>query len=166
MNKINELNNKRLELLSQVDVIEDNIQSEYNIIFDDSSTIKNWITELENGGEYSYNEYGEVDRFIRVDLTQFKDCLTQLGSYLSDNGIHLNSQHETIAMLDIAIIINREGDVYCQDSRKWVISKNDYESVSELKSLIENYMETSGYFPTVLREVDSYGTLELFNTKE
>jgi len=62
------------------------------------------------------------------------------------------------------ILVNEQGDVLDQDSGKWIIDKNDYQTAEERNGLIEAWMEKSGYFPSVI-QLGRYGALHYIDTK-
>lgn len=102
-------------------------------------------------------------RWIRADFSQLIDTDDELQrelleEYFSDNHCaYVDFENDCLTTAEgPCILINHDGDVLDQDSGKWFISKNDYETVEERNALIEAYMEKSGCFPSVI-SVDYHG---------
>jgi hypothetical protein len=78
-----------------------------------------------------------------------------LSDYFQDEcSFYVDFKNDVLNMsVGPAILINHEGDVLDQDSGKWFISRNDYESDDDRNTLIAQYMEKNGYFPTHFIEI-------------
>lgn len=148
------------------------------IKFDSNSQLKNklkaYIDQLESTTDLSnipYDEY--VHRWIRFDASEFIDTsmplqVSAFTEYLQENYFaYLDFKDGILSMSEgPCILINDYGDVLDQDSGQWFLSKNSYgEDLAERNRLIEKYMETRGYFPSVVY-CDHYGNISYVDTKK
>ena len=99
-------------------------------------------------------------RWVRTDFSKLIDVdndleKEMLKDYLQENfSIDADFENDAVSTsLGPCLIVNEDGDVLDQDSSKWIIKRSDYTTKEERNELIEKYMETSGYFPSVV----SYG---------
>lgn len=111
-------------------------------------------------------------RWVRVDLGKLIDTANEfekqlLSDYFQDQMYTtVDFDNEVITTAEgPCIVINDSGDVLDQDSGKWIISKSDYEDESERNKLIEEHMEKTGHFPSVVSD-DNHGNCFYVNTKE
>ena len=145
--------------------IQERIQAEYNRLFKKDKTIQDAIKALECGGEYTTDESGEIQRWVRFETSNYKDCLDALGEYLSENHfMYLDAKNDCIQTNEgESLVINEDGDVFL--GHKVVIDSDTYSDTKERNRLIEEYMERSGYFPGVF-EQSRNGDVWLVNTQE
>lgn len=144
------------------------LQEEWNKAFDADKDLQSAITELESSNNWISGEEG-IERYVRWhDLATYADCREFLEAYLSEQAIYLEEEALTTSE-GPSLIINDDGDVYDQDSRKTVVRRADYlddegeEDESKRNALIEAWMEKSGYFPGVFRQ-DRHGNVFHVNT--
>lgn len=141
--------------------------------------IEHFTTKLEESTDYIGDEWDNWPCQI-IDCRELLDyfesmfdsstCSTYWGSlneYIAENYCaHLSKEYDNlISNGGPAIIINDDGDVYDQDSGKWIVDKSDYSEEWLRDYLIEEYCETKGYYPGVFYQ-DRYGQLSLVNTRE
>jgi hypothetical protein len=134
--------------------------------------IKAMIIALESSKELTQVENDEYfARWTRVDfsnLIDLKDSFQKelLERYFQDEHCaNLNFKDSVLTTSEgPAIVINEDGDVYDQDSGKFIVHKGNYETDVERNALIEAWMEKAGYFPSVIR-CDHYGNAFYVNTK-
>ena len=150
------------------DAIESELQKEYNKLFADCGHLQAAIKAVENSSEYSQNRLGEIVSWIRYpELSAFKDCSRYLAEYLREYHF-IDADFENACLMFSQgrnLIINDDGDVYDEDSGKWIISKSDYATPAGRNLLIEQWMESTGYYPGVFR-VDRHGNVFHINTQE
>lgn len=145
---------------------------------DSNSKFNKCIQSLESSRELAGDECGWPERWIRFDASDFIDTDSSLERevfkvYLSEyHGCYWNPEHDALLSSDgPCIVINEDGDVFDQDSGKCVIPVDDTRdedgeiSISKRNQLIEQYMESKGYFPSVV-SCDRYGNMHYVNTKE
>ena len=164
--KISKLKQQLTNVHDKGQSIEHEMQEEYNKLFEKDEYIRKAISQLEVSNFYGYYpNWDEIAVFEQFELKEYEDCLDYLEVYLEDNySIHLDKKEGYIFQsAGYSIIINDDGDIYDEDSRKWIIGRKEYATIEERNALIEAYMEESGYFPNVFR-VDNYGNVKLINT--
>ena len=106
----------------------------------------------------------DLSIFIDTDSEFQRDLFRQ---YMIENHyIDIDFKNDcALTSIGPCILINHNGDVLDQDSGKWILSKDDYESESELFKLIENHMQTTGYFPSIVA-CDYHGNANFVNTQK
>lgn len=152
--------------------IEDKLRTAWGLIFMASESIKTAVSKLEASNEYTWDKFGEIASWIRMDLSEFKKCREAFADYmLEEHHTLVDFENDAlICSLGPCIVINHDGDVYDQDGDKFFIKKSDYQDddgeLNEAKrnELIEAYMEKSGYFPGVFRS-DYHGNLFAVKTQ-
>tara|TARA_R110000868_G_scaffold411564_2_gene705369 strand:+ start:513 stop:1061 length:549 start_codon:yes stop_codon:yes gene_type:complete len=174
MGKFKELEIEIEEIKKESESKKDLIRSRAKKIMELNLKKRTDLTEYIGRLEQSKNLTSDGEwpcRWTRMDAAQFIDTESELEKslfeeYLQDNFfVSIDYKHDSIFMSDgPCILINEDGDVLDQDSGKWIIDKKDYESGPELKKLIEEYMEKSEYFPSVVR-CDHYGNMFYVNTQ-
>lgn len=150
----------------QVSKIETALQAEYNARFKVDKNLKDAVKRLEASNEYGENECG-IYSWIRFDVSDYAECLDQLESFLSENCYRLDAEHDAL-MYDQGgcIVVNDDGDVYDQDSGKFIIDAKEYGGDTGKRNvLIEAWMHSSGYFPGVFSS-DRHGNVFPINTME
>lgn len=120
------------------------------------------LTQTEND-EY-FNQWCRIDLPLEIETDFLKNIFREY--MLENHFVDIDFKNEcAVYSIGPAIIINDSGDILDQESGKWFISKNDYESEAERNELIKKYMEKSGYFPSIIR-CDCHGNAFYVNTKE
>lgn len=159
-------------LLKSIGILDDQKQAIINgfyktmtPIFDKCEYLQGLILKLEESNELisiTHDEY--YHSYVSIRLHKIIDHTSHLqrealSEYLSDRGFNIDFENEIITnCLGPCMLINHEGDVLDQDSGKWIISKNEYETEGELKSLIEAYMYKTGYYPSIIHQ-DYHGNV-------
>ena len=170
--KIKALNKKLLSVVSDAADIENQLQAEYNKVFDKNTEIKKAIAEVQNSQEYCWNDFEEICQWSRFYAKDFKDCQEYLKTYLREyHCIDIDFKNDALLYsTGFNIIINDDGDILEQDSGKWIIKKDDYRDddghldENKRNELIEKHMEKTGCFPSVFR-CDRYGNVFLEDTR-
>lgn len=148
--KISELRSQALRLLEKK--------------LEKNSELKKLVSKLENSKDLSQVEHDEfLHIWTRADFSEFIDTENKFqcelfSDYMSENyNTIVDFKNECVSTsIGPAILINHEGDILDQDSRKWVIKKTEYETEEERNELIEKYMEKTGYYPSII-SCDYYG---------
>lgn len=140
----------------------------------DASYLKEICEKLDNTYDLTQVEYDEwFHQWVRIDLDRLAkidfdddDQVNALINVLDEHDcLRLDVKNECLTKsIGPSILINDDGDVLDQDSGKWIISKDDYENENELYNMIENHMDKTGYFPSVVR-CDRYGNAFFVNTR-
>lgn len=137
-----------------------------------NAELKQAIEKLESSRELTSTEDEYFSRWIRFNASEFIDTDSQLEkdaleNYLAENFCaYVDFKNDALMTSEgPSIVINDDGDVYDQDSGKFIVNKKDYETDSERNQLIESWMEKQGYFPSVI-SCDRYGSAFYVNTKE
>jgi hypothetical protein len=144
------------------------------LILETRPEVKKIVQDVENSKDYQWSNYGEIESWARIDLSFlesiglndpiFQDIISEYFSEQHCLNIDFKNDCATYSQ-GMNIIINDEGDVLDQDSQKWIIKKSEYETKSELFSMIEKYMDKSGYFPSVFR-TDRHDNIFLVDTRK
>jgi hypothetical protein len=154
-------NNETLPLLQELNLA-------FDKAFDNSILIQELIKAAEDSKEYAMNEYGELSRWVRVDVKSLKEeCLNdfdRLKDYLADCAVYLNEDEEYAEILvgDFIAIQEDYGDVfYCANGESSTIAqRQEYNSFEELKAIIQKFMDGRGYYPLVVK-VGRYGDVRV-----
>lgn len=134
--------------------------------------IQSLVSKVENSTELTQvSHYEWLHQRTRVNFASVIDTNSDierslLSEYLEENYfVRCDFENDCITYcIGPCLIINEDGDVLDQDSGKWIIKSNDYENESKLYELIEDYMEDTGCFPSVVR-MDRYGNAFYVNTQ-
>ena len=151
--KINELKEKsdllKADCNRQVDFLNKSALAlfEAYMQLSQKESVSKIIVELES----SQNLTSDYDGFSIWVIIDYKKLLPDVYSdfhvellreYFSNMGHSLDVTKDTLQnFIGPCIVINEDGDILDQDSGKWIISKGDYETISERNQLIENYLE-------------------------
>lgn len=144
-----------------------------------NKTLNEYIEKLESSRELTVDESdGWPMRWTHFDSSQFIDIKSELERealtrFLSESFfVYIDFKNDIIISNDgPCILINEDGDVLDQNSGKWIIDKSEYvddngeEIPFKRNELIEEWMEKSGYFPSVVSQ-DRYGNMFYVSTKE
>lgn len=142
-----------------------NLYKEYCKKFDKDKRLQKAIKDLESSTDFTWME-DLVARWIRFSIEVEGLEEKALEEYLQDQRIYYEKEYQCLLTYDgPSIIINEEGDVLDQDSGKWIIDSSKYSTIEELYSLIEQWMDKTGYFPNVFK-TDRYGNVFLVNTNK
>jgi hypothetical protein len=123
------------------------------------------LTNLD-GDEYFH-------RFIRIDFHLLIEDKSDefefelLTDWLAEtHAVGIDEENECLTLCEgPCILINEDGDVLDQDSGRWFIKRQQYDGdLSVRNALIEQYMQETGVFPSVIR-CDKYGNAYYVNTK-
>lgn len=153
-----ELNNIRLNesaVLTQ-------IQDIYIKKLAKNKKLKKAISEVECSKDLTFIDDEFPYQWIRFDFNEVIDIddenqVDALKEYLADQGIYIDLKNDALMLcLGSCIIINEDGDVLDQDSQKWIISRQDYETKDQCIKMINEYMDKQGYYPSVIL-ADRYG---------
>lgn len=140
-------------------------------------TLADYIEKLEASKDLTADLDEWPCRWIRFDASEFIDTNSTLErealeKYLDENFcIRIDYKNEALSMSDgPCIVINDDGDVYDQDSHKWIVHAIDYVEDGEVNikkrnELIESYMEKTGHYPSVVRH-DGHDNMFYVSTKE
>lgn len=151
---------------------------ELNLAFDKafgaSKLIQDLIKAAESSEEYAINKYGELTRWVRADVKALKDeCLNdfeRLKDYLADHAVFLNEEEEYAEIdspvEDFIAIQEDYGDVfyYANGESSTIAQRQEYNSSEELKAIIQNFMDSSGHHPIVVR-VGRYGDVRVIDVQ-
>lgn len=166
MNKtIKALNKKLSKSIGDISEIKSQLQVEWNKVFDDCTAVKTMVAKVENSNEYRTDQYGEIESYVYLNTSDFKDCMAYFKNYMMEfhfiqfDGDCLSySQGESITIQDDT---RRDNGVWLNG--KCIIDESEYKDDTEVNEtkrneLIEAYMEKHGYFPGVFR-ADSHGNV-------
>jgi hypothetical protein len=160
----------------QTDSIAQELQKEYNKVFDDSKDLTKAIANADNSSMYQQGNYGEIESWFRYSkLADYADCREYFETWLSDRScmrVDWDNDCLIVGHGDDNIIIQ---DEHGRDNGVWqgsklIISESEYKNddgeVNEAKrnALIEAHMEKTGYFPGVFR-LTYHGDVYLVQTK-
>lgn len=130
------------------------------------------IKALETSAKYYFNEFGEVNRYVNLDMHllphDYKEALRVYldektgGTVFPDFGQNVLDTTEGDCIL-VQLQHGRDNGVYYEN--KCILNPSDFESEADLYAAIEAWMEKNGVFPAVLR-VSGGGNLFLINTLE
>lgn len=170
---IKKLHAKLQTIQGDVCEIENQLQTAYNKAFDKDKAIKSVMAELEASQDFICDQYGEISSYVHFDLSDYQDCKEYFVNYMRDSlfvSVDFQNDCLTYGQGESMIIqddTRHDNGVWL--SGKCVIDESEYKQdgdVDEVKrnSLIEAYMERTGYFPGVFR-CDSHGNVFLVDTK-
>jgi len=157
-------NNEALPLVQQ-------LNSAFDRAFGASELIQGIIKGVETSTDYAMSEYGELTRWVKIDVKQLKEeCLNdidRLKDYLlADHAVFLNEEEEYAEILvgDYIAIQEDYGDVfYCELGEcRPIAQRQEYNSSEELKAIIQTFMDSSGCYPIVVR-VGRYGDVRIID---
>ena len=175
-NKIKELNEKLRDSQNNSSLVEQQLQIEWNGVFQDIGSLKDAVIRLEDSKDYYGGEYGDICSWVRFDTSPYKDCQEYFKDYMQEyHCVRVNFKDDAL------ILSHGDDNIHIQDDtrhdngvwqgHKVIIKESEYRDeetneVDEVKrnQLIEAHMEKSGYFPGVYR-VDRHGNIESVNTK-
>lgn len=175
MNKtIKALNKQLLKSKNDTVVIETKLQVAWNNVFDKSKDIVNLTTQVFDSQDFRFNEYGEVESYAYVDLSDFEDCKRYFENYMQElHFIKVDFKNECLTYNQGESLVIQDDTRH--DNGVWlngkcIIDETEYKNDGEVdetkrNQLIETYMEKEGYFPGVFR-CDQYGNVFYVNTKE
>lgn len=153
------------------------LQDEYNKFFESNKTLKNAIEGAVASKEFQFNSFGEVVSVYSFDFTNYQGCQEFITEYLKEyHFIDIDFDNDLMYYEQgPSIIINEDGDVYDQDSDKFVIYTAQYSSdssegltvldVTKRNKLIKEHMEKREFFPGIFR-ANGYGQLFEVSIKE
>ena len=174
---IKKLHAKLQTIQGDVCEIENQLQTAYNKAFDKDKAIKSVMAELEASQDFICDQfcdqYREISSYVHFDLSDYRNCKDYFINYMHDflfvsvdfkNDCLTYGQGESITIQDDT---RHDNGVWL--SGKCVIDESEYKqdgSIDLIKrnSLIEAYMEKTGYFPGVFR-CDSHGNVFSVDTK-
>lgn len=124
------------------------------------------LSKLESSKDLTTVEYDHefMYQYIRFDFSDIIDVDSKLERellvrFLEENDFFMIPDFENSVLtmsIGPVIVIDHDGDVYDQDSNKVILKKHDYETTEERNEKIEEYMEKTGCFPSVVA-LDYYG---------
>ncbi len=161
-------------LANESDSVQNELQLEYNKVFNDSTVLKELVSKLESSQEYGLDEYGEIYAWVRANLSDFQDCQAYLSEWFSEQCIRVDFKNDAIMALQGETLNIQDDSRHKRDNGVWlnhdqVIPEFNYTehdgeiNIAKRNQLIEEYMKDSGYFPGVFR-VDQHGNVFLVNT--
>ena len=165
------------ELFDQIDVIKSmankevealsaQIEAGLNKGWADWQELKDALSACIRSTNLILADYDSVQTFYRTDILGKipKREQSYFDDYMSNECFQVDWENECLLYsLGPCILINAEGDIYDQDSREWIIRKDEYDGKRERNILIEAYMESTGCFPAVV-QADSYDNLSFVKT--
>lgn len=147
-----------------ISCIKEKIQAELNPIFESDAELKTDIEKHESSLEYmASGDYPLVDKWSQAySISKYSDFIEYLETYLEF--IYIDLKNECFISCDgEAIIVNQDGDIFL--GGKLIFNSDSYNSETKRNKLIEDYMESSGYFPNTFYQ-DHYGNLSLIKTQK
>lgn len=175
MNKLQDIQFKIETRRNNFDQELEALQNEANRVFEKHMQSKlNEVQKIVNAAQESKElTQVECDEFYhtwsRVNFSKLIDLCNDFQKellktyFLEQYFIDLDFENDVASTsIGPAILINNEGDVLDQDSGQWFISKRDYETEEERNKLINEYMDKTGYYPSVIR-CDYYGNAYFVN---
>lgn len=146
---------------AQFELVMETKQKEINALIDKLNESKNiyWgYDEAIQSASFDFSTLIDIDNKFEQEL---------LEEFLSETHyINCDFDNGAVTMgLGQSITIDHRGDVYDQDSGKTIINRKDYETEEERNTLIEAWMDKTGYFPAVI-ESDSHGHIHFVDTKK
>lgn len=169
MDRIDQLNEELTTLDCNKTEVENQLQAEYNKIFEDSQVLRETLAELNRSNQYGTGENGEIYAWVRFDASKFEDCREYLSLWLSNECAIIDWENDALMLMQGGcLIIAHDGDVYDTDSQKTVVNVSEYiidgiKDTIKRNQLIESWMDANGYFPGVFQS-DSYGDVSAVNT--
>lgn len=156
-NKINEIESEKTRAI-------DDLKSKLieALKFDKNKTLKAAVIDLDLSKKLIIIEYGDFYMWTEIDVKNIINdkCDLEkeaLSNYLSELGIFIDYKYSTISQsIGPCILINYEGDVFDQETNRWIIENDQYQNDTELKELINQYMDKQGYYPSIVKQ-DRYG---------
>lgn len=144
------------------------ILKELSIKYDDWSSLQKAIADSESSTSYMWNKYGDISTWFRFGaLSEVEDRERYyLEQYLAEHYIIVDWDNDCLERSQGGcFVINDEG-VFDTDAAKFIINSSEYGDDESLRNqLIEQHMERTGYFPTVLEEFRDDLTLVNTNGK-
>jgi hypothetical protein len=143
------------------------LQNEWDKVFSVDKALKRDLDALERSNDYGSDEGGEIYRWVHADLERYAECKDCLDTYLEQEYFTRIDWKNGALMTDEgpSLVIDDDGDVYDQYSRKTIIKAGEYKDDDELRNeLIEQWMEKNGYFPGVFRW-DRHGNIFHVDTR-
>jgi len=147
------------------------LNSAFDKAFGASELIQGIIKGVETSTDYAMSEYGELTRWVKIDVKQLKEeCLNdidRLKDYLlADHAVFLNEEEEYAEILvgDYIAIQEDYGDVfYCELGEcRPIAQRQEYNSSEELKAIIQTFMDSSGHHSLVVK-VGRYGDVRVID---
>ena len=176
MSTIQELTDKLTVLdeshSEQHDILQEQLQSKYNLVFDQDAYLKSLVSEIDSDkAVYDLREDG-LYLTTSIDVSDYSESIEYLESWFSDQSIYLENDILMLLLGDDFIAIQdntrHNNGVWC--NREIIICENEYKSEGEdvdetlRNKLIEEYMEKTGCFPSVGR-VTQHGDFFPVNTQ-
>lgn len=130
------------------------------------------IRAVETSTEYYFNEFGEVNRYVELDMHllphDYKEALRVYLDEKTEGVVFPNFGQNVLDTTEGDCILvqlehGRDDGVYYEN--KCILNPSDFESETDLYASIETWMEKNGVFPPVL-QVSQGGNLSLINTLE
>lgn len=163
-NTIKTLTKQLHRTYGKIDNLKSEIQQEYNKIFEVDESLNNAINELYTSEDYGRDEYDEIYKWLRFDTKPYTNCKEYLEEYLAEYAMSVDFYNDAILLYfgPEEIIINSDGDIFL--GHECIIESKEYDTTEERNKLIEEYMETTGYYPGVFY-CDYYGNITSINTQ-
>lgn len=134
--------------------------------------LQNAIRAVETSTKYYFNEFGEVNRYVKLDMHilphDYKEALRVYLDEKTGGVVFPNFEQNVLDATEGDCILvqlqhGRDNGVYYENER--ILNPSDFESEADLYASIEEWMEKEGVFPAVLR-VSGGGNLSPINTLE
>lgn len=145
------------------------LEKEFDAVYGASKELKAAIDAVESSVKYAFNECGDLMRWNSVESLDAlsQGDLDQLDRYLSDQGITLDRVNSCLMVFEGDFIaIDDEGEIALNECGRWtsIAKASDYATTAERNALIEAFMESKEYYPTVI-VMDRYGNARAVNTQ-
>jgi hypothetical protein len=166
----------KLKTQAQINEINSKLSLEYDKVFSNDKALIAALNNLGVASEYGLDQYGEIYLWFRyAGLSDVPEHTREfLEEFVSNyNGANIDWDNDCFTLNEgesIVIQDDTRNDNGVWLSGKLIIEESEYKDddgeVNEAKrnSLIEAYMECTGYFPGVFR-VTSYGDVFPVNTQ-
>lgn len=160
---IETLQEKLDRLASETKLTTEQLQLEYNKVFNADGELRKAIAACETSNEYGIDQYGEIYSWTRFDTSDYQSVCDYLDTWLSEQSCMSidwecdalrNRQGDCITINDCYGRDN--GDVYYEgklivDSKQYRDSETGEMDTGVRNTLIEAWMKQHGTFPGVFR---------------
>lgn len=170
------IHNQIADVKSAADTVANGLANEAKTVFElqmkfKEKELKELQTKLDESKDLTDSPHDEYPRrFVAFDLDRLIDTSSELErdslkEFLSENYFaDVDFEGYVHTSEGPCIVINDEGVVYDQESQKTLFTHKHYDTEEECFKLIEEHMEETGYFPSVVR-YGRYGVIGYVNTQ-
>lgn len=164
-----QIENVKMNCEQEIEDLKDSALVEFTRQLKSSGKLKlleDALSKLESSKDLTTVEYDHefMHQYIRFNFSDIIDADSKLERellvrFLEENDFFMIPDFEnSLLTMNIGpcICISYDGVVWDQDSSKVILREHDYETTEERNEKIEEYMEKTGCFPSVVK-LDYYG---------